>query len=824
MPLWKNAGALLTVAGAAAGLGAAAVQRAVRSPLPKTSGTLRVPGLHGQVVIDRDAWGIPHIAASHIEDLFFANGLVHAQDRFWQMELNRRVGAGRLSELFGEATVEADRFMRHLGLRRVAAEEARMLDGEHRLLLEAYCRGVCHHLSSMGSRMPLEFAIVRALPPPLLRWRPEPWTLADTLIFGKVMALSLCGNWPTELIRAAVLARIGPDRAAELEPFYAAEHPSVLGGSILPEAIARSVASAYAELQPFLAASAAAPGGFSNSWVVSGARTASGKPLLANDPHLALQMPSIWYELELNGPGFDVAGAGFPGVPGVIIGHNRRIAWGLTAAMFDVQDLVVEQINPDNPRQYRYRDAWRDGRLVREQIAVRGRAEPVVDEVLITHHGPVISPVLPDEGRAVALRWTALEPGQLSLAVLDYNRAGTWEEFVGALRHWDAPAHNFVYADVDGNIGYYAPGKVPIRSKGTGALPVPGWTGEYEWTGFVPFEELPHAFNPPSGQIVTANNKPVGDQYPYNLGNDWLAGYRAHRIAELLGDRTGLTVEEFQIMQRDLRSLPGLQAARALCTLDGVDEWERAIVSQAASWDCILSADSVGGCVCLVFQHRLLRAVFGPILGDLTELYLGTGASANVPINGFLSRSLPLLYRLLEQRDDGWFARMGAPNTSWDSALREALSSAATLLRQRLGPDVSTWRWGRINAVRFNHALGSRLPLDRLFNRGPVEMGGDDNTVAAALVPIHNPHRYGGMAASYRQIVDLANLGNAISMHTTGQSGHASAEHYDTMIQPWRTFRYHPMSLAVGDVRRELGGSLVLEASASDEKDQQKAV
>lgn len=815
MAAWtRNAGALATLLGTAAGVGALAVRRATRGPLPETSGTLRLPGLQGPVTIERDSWGIPRIQAAQAEDLFFANGFVHAQDRFWQMELNRRVGSGTLSALFGPRTIEADRLMRHLGLRRVAEEEARLLSGEALTLLFAYCRGVNAYLSAQSTRLPVEFGIIRALPPPMPRWRPDPWVIADTLVFAKVMALGLSSNWDSELVRAAVLQRLGPDRAAALEPVHGAALPVVLEGSGLPEALLRRLHASYAELHPFLVATGVGAGGFSNNWVVAGTKTASGKPLLANDPHLTLQMPSIWYEIELCGPGFDVVGASFPGAPGVIIGHNQRIAWGVTAACLDVQDLVLEQINPANPQQYRYQDQWRDGHLIREEIAVRGRRAPIVEEVLITHHGPVISAILPGEERAMALRWTALEPGTVAQSVLRYNQAANWSQFTEALRLWDVPAHNFVYADVEGNIGYYTPGKVPVRSRGTGAVPVPGWTGEYEWVGTVPFEELPHAYNPPSHQIVTANNRLVGDDYPHHLGDDWLAGYRARRITDLLDDRHDLTVEDFQRIQLDLYSLPGREAAAVLATLTGESPIEETALRYAGEWDGTLTAESIGGCVCMVFQHQLARSTFAPILGDLTESYLGLGISQIMPRNGLFSRSLPLLYQLVREHDDQWFVQMGALGRTWDGVMRESLRQTIGFLRERLGNEVSGWRWGRLNTLRFNHPLGIIPPLGRFFSRGPVKMGGDDNTVAAATLPLHSPFDRNGWAASYRQIVDLGDLSRSISMHTTGQSGHPASEHYDDMIAAWREGRYHPMSLAAGDLRRELGGRLLLEPAA----------
>ncbi len=807
----KNSAAVAGAGAALAGLGTAAARRVLRAPLPETSGTIRVPGLHGVVSIDRDAWGIPHIIASHPDDLYFGNGFVHAQDRLWQMEVNRRVGSGTLSELFGESALGADRLMRHLGLRRVAEEEERRLDPESRAAYQAYCRGVNFHLSNFKWKLPLEVIVARALPPPNLRWRPAPWEIVDSVVFGKVMALGLCSNWTSELVRAAVVERVGPTRAALLEPSYATAHPVVIPGSAPPRSLVNALMDSYAELEPFLSATGMGSSGFSNNWVVDGSRTASGKPLLANDPHLTVQIPSIWYEIELTGPGIDVAGAGLPGTPGVVIGHNQRIAWGVTAALLDVQDLVLEQINRDNRQQYLYEGAWRDGTLVRERINVRGRSEPVIEEVLVTHHGPVISPALAGENRALALRWTALSPGELGHSVLRLNRANNWEEFTEALRDWDAPSQNFVYADIDGNIGYYTPGSVPIRAKGDGMLPVPGWTGEYEWTGYVPFEELPHAYNPPSHQVVTANNRLVDSDYPHNLGNDWLAGYRAQRITDLLGTRTDLTIDDFKAIQLDVLSLPGKEAAAILRDMRGVTEQERDALSLVREWDGLLTSESGGGCVCLTFQHFLLRAVFEPILGDVTETYLGTGASILAPRNGFFSRSIPLVYDLARKRDDAWFGRLGVKGLTWDSVFRTALTNCMVFLNERLGPTVSSWRWGRLNRLGFNHVLGTRSPLDRFFNRGPVEMGGDDNTVAAAFMPLHSPFDKNGWGASYRQLVDLGALGQSLSMHTTGQSGHVGSPHYDDMIEAWRAGRYHPRSMPIGDVRRELGGHLTLD-------------
>ena len=812
MTAWlRSAGAAALAGTAVAGAAAGLTRSILRRSLPETSGSIRVPGLHGVVTIDRDAWGIPHLTASNLEDLYFGNGFVHAQDRLWQMELSRRVSAGRLSELFGRLALDADRLMRRMGLRRVAELEVARLPSDIRDLYKAYCRGVNFAVSGLSGRWPIEFGIVRAMPPPRPRWRPEPWTIADSLAYGKLMAFGLGLNWSSELVRAALLAKLGPPRAAALEPVYPAGSPVVLPSAGIPPGLASSLLEAYAELEPFLAASGVGAGGFSNNWVVDGSRTASGKPLLANDPHLGLQMPSIWYEIELNGPGFEVTGAGFPGTPGVVIGHNSRMAWGITSSPIDAQDLVIEQINPNARHEYMFEGKWHEGRIVRETIAVRGRSVPVVEDVLVTRHGPIVSAATDPDKYALALRWTALTPGDLGRAVAGINRAGSWAEFVAALRHWDAPTQNFVYADVDGNIGYYTPGTVPIRSKGDGSLPVPGWTGEYEWTGSVPFHELPHQYNPADHQIVTANHRLTGSDYPHFLGNEWLAGYRAQRITDLLGKRTDLTVDDFRQMQLDVYSIPGREAAALLQQVTGRTETECAVLARARDWDGQLTHDTVGGCICLVFQHHLLRAVFEPILGEITEAYLGTGTSVVRPRNGFFSRSIPFVYELARSRDDTWFERMGVPGNTWDAVLHRALSDTVSFLTIQLGSDVSTWRWGRLNRLSFHHPLGQWPLLDRWLSRGPFELGGDDNTIAAAFLPLHSPFDRNGWSASYRLIVDLGSLDRSLSMHTTGQSGHPASPHYDDMIAAWREGRYHPMSLPAGDVRRELGGHLVLE-------------
>ncbi|MGQ0548876.1 MAG: penicillin acylase family protein, partial [Armatimonadota bacterium] len=446
----------------------------VRRAFPQTSGTLGVPGLTRPVEVIRDRWGIPHLFAQSSRDLLFAQGFVHAQDRLWQMELNRRAASGRLSEIFGEAALPTDRFLRTIGLRRAATAHLTSLSAQSRANLEAYAAGVNAFIQGAGGRLPIEFTILRV--------KPEPWSPVDTLTYGKLMAWVLGGDWRAEILREHLHARFGERALERLWP----EDPQ--SPVIAPEATGTSPPAQDLPGRPGVPvprgrrAQADPPpdgppivtgrqGLGSNNWVVAADRTTSGGPLLANDPHLEGQMPSIWYLMHLNDDRHSMAGATFPGVPGVIIGHNRDIAWGLTNANPDVQDLFVERFDPNDPSRYLYKGQWVPATVIRESIKVKGRTYPVIEVVRITRNGPVINTVVRGLNAYMAIRWTALESSSIVEAVDAINRASSWEEFREAMRAWDAPSQNFVFAHRNGDIGYQMPGRIPIRTKGTGAQP-----------------------------------------------------------------------------------------------------------------------------------------------------------------------------------------------------------------------------------------------------------------------------------------------------------------------------------------------------------------
>ncbi len=762
----------------------------VRRSWPDIKGTLRLPGLQGAVEVYRDPMGIPHIYASNLHDLFLAQGFVHAQDRFWQMEFWRRIGSGRLAELLGESALESDRFIRTVGWHRTAAQELEMLDAETLAVLQAYADGVNAYLSTTDiSRLSLEFDILALTGVDFVA---EPWTPLNTLTWAKVMAWDLGGNMRDELLRAEIIVRLGGRAAETLMPPYSDKYPVI---------VRHPLASATLDSVPEAAFTAgwALGGGKdlgSNNWVVAGTRTESGKPILANDPHLGIQMPSIWYEIGLHcqpvtdACPVDVVGASFAGAPGVIIGHNAYIAWGVTNLGPDVQDLFIERLNPENPNQYEYQGRWLDMEIVREEIRVAGRDEPEVVHVRITRHGPIINDVIGGTEeewsfgwQPLALSWTALEPGTLMRAVMLLDRARSWEEFREALRYWDVPSQNFVYADVEGNIGYQAPGRIPIRAQGDGSVPVPGWTGQYEWVGTIPFDRLPRAFNPPEGYIVTANNAVVDERYPYFLSRDWEPGYRAQRIIDLIEADPALSVADMQVVQGDSSPLWAQEVLPYVLALTTADPRLTQAIALLRAWDGRASRDSAGAALFESFRLHLVRRTFEDELGER----LLRKAAVNLMV---------ALEDLLPNETSPWFDdRDTQAVENRDAILLEALDDAVEELSQRLGDDMNSWRWGDLHTATFeNQSLGQsgiRL-IEMIFNRGPVEV---DGTIATVNNTGYDPAEPYGVAIvpSYRQIIDLSNLTFSVSMHTTGQSGHAFHPHYADMIDFWRNIQYHPM-------------------------------
>ncbi len=750
--------AVVAAAVVAAGAGGVYV---VRRSFAPTTGTVSVRGLNDAVEVIRDRWGIPHIYAKHAHDLFFAQGYVHAQDRLWQMEMSRRTASGQLSELFGETTLQTDRFLRTIGLRRIAEATIHGLTAEGRENLEAYAQGVNAFIKGSGGGLPIEFV--------LLRFRPEPWTPIDTIAYGKLMSWVLGSDWRAEILRQQLYTRFGDEGLRRLMPDYPADAPIIVPN--LPGAGATDFD--HLRTLPGLGL-ASLPGVGSNNWVVGGSRTDTRSPLLANDPHLEASMPSVWHIMHLSGGGYDVAGATFPGVPGVIIGHNRDIAWGVTNANPDVQDLFIERFHPDDPTRYLNRGEWIAARIIREEIKVKGRRTPVVEQIRWTRHGPIINTVVRGLDATLAMRWTAQDSSTLSDAVDGINRATTWAAFRDALRLWDSPSQNFVFAHRNGEIGYQMPGRVPLRASGHGAVPVPGWTTEFDWKGAIAFEQLPYR-HARDGSIVTANNRIAPPGYPFFLGREWDPGFRARRIAEMLNNGTA-SVDGFKRIQRDVMSLPGREVVDALKTVKIGDAALQPFVRELLQWDGVLDPQSRPAAVYEAFLSALLTEVFKGPLDD--AVFARYRRHRDAPMLSLLA--------LLRTPDSGWWR--GSRDEVVTTALREAVRD----LTNRLGPSHDQWRWGRLHQPIFVHPLGRIKALAWIFNVTPPEVGGDGFTVNNGGFDPEEPFQQ-RIVASYRQILDLSNWDRSLVIHTTGQTGLPFHKHYRDFAPLWARGEYVPL-------------------------------
>ncbi len=801
----KKSSPLLTaglVAGAVSGLAGAAYYWLLRRPLAQQSGKLRLDGLQAPVEIIRDRWGIPHIYAQNHPDLIFAQGYVHAQDRLWQMEFNRRLVAGRLSEILGPVSLDLDRWMRALRMRRTAEQEAALLDESERQMLEAYALGVNARIAQ--GKLPVEFT--------LLGFQPEPWIPADTLAWPKMMAWTLCVNWESEILRALLAARLGPEKAAELEPDYEPGMPYVIPEGVSYSCLSSQPLQRAGKLRPFLGP-AARQGLGSNNWVLAGSRTASGMPLLANDMHLGLTIPAVWYENHLEAGDLRLSGITFPGIPQIVAGHNGHVAWGFTNGFPDVQDLYLEHLRRTDSGtvQYEYQGEWLDAQVVPELIHVKGGLS-VTEEVIINRHGPIINSLSPELAgeTPLALRWTALEPNNIMAALAGMNQARDCRQFTQALRHWNVPAQNVVSADIHGNIAYSLPGKIPIRAKGDGRLPVPGWTGEYEWLGYIPFEELPHMFNPPTGFIATANNRVADEGYPYFLSVDYVGPGRISRIQELILSQQAIDPAFIARMHTDQVSTIARRAAQEIGSLSSPDPELQIILRRFQEWDGSLSAESCEATVYQTFLMLLAHHLLDPLLGDLAPHYLGKGITPVLAEGSMLAEHAHAwITRLLHEPASPWWDQ-GTGETR-QSVMLTVLRQAVDQLKEELGPDSRNWAWGRLHQLSLSHVLGAKKPLDRLFNRGPFPLGGDSDTIWAAGMARFSQQTGTMVGPPFRFIADLQDLGRSLGQLLPGQSGQPTSPHYSDNLQAWLKGEYHPMCFHRPDVLAHAAATLTLQ-------------
>ena len=810
---------------------------------PQIDGEIHLDGLKGPVDIYRDPMGIPNIYATTQHDLFFAQGYIHAQDRFWQMDAWRHIGSGRLSEMFGKGQLETDTFLRTLGWRITAEQEYAELDDDSKAILNSYADGVNAYLQDHDTTaLSLEYAVLGLLSPD---YKIEKWTPINSLTWGKAMAWDLRGNMGEEIERAVLRKTLSPEQVAELYPGYPQDHPVIVNkigentsqtqnqtsqfvfDTQLAGLDLTRLSDQVAVLDSVLGPKGDGIG--SNSWAVSGSRTATGMPLLANDPHLSIQMPSIWYQVGLHcmpaseACPYSVAGFSFAGVPGVIIGHNEKIAWGFTNVGPDVMDLYVEKVNPENPNQYEVNGQWVDFETRTETINIVG-GEPIEVTVKLTRHGPVISESygpLKDQGdpkdkefeafkdRAgidlpqnyvIALKWTALAPSTPFKAIWGFDRAQGWDDFRDAARNFHVPAQNLLYADVEGNIGYQMPGDIPIRAKGDGTLPVPGWTDEYEWTGLIPFEDLPYTLNPEEGYIATANNQVPPADYSDFITHDWDYGFRAQRIVDMIRNAPGkIDIAYIQSMQGDAFDANGPIFVPMLLSLKELPENQAEAQNLLKDWDYQDRAASGAAAVFNAFWRHFLQNTFND---QLPERYWPDGGS----------------------RWNEIMRHMDGSSTWWDDVsttdkvetrediIRKSFEQGVAELEDIFGKDISSWNWGVMHASTFrNGTLGESGvgPIEALFNRGPYPTSGGEAIVNATGWSVRDGYETNWLP-SMRMIVDLGDLTKSVTVHTTGQSGHAYSQHYADMAPLWAGIEYYPMYWSEQQVTSNTEGHLVL--------------
>jgi penicillin amidase len=763
--------------------------------------TVTVTGLHNSVTVRRDERGIPYIEAANDEDLYFGQGYATASDRLWQMDVQRRAARGELAEIFGQAALNEDKRHRTLGFARVLDDTAAHLPSNLKLALDAYANGVNAYLASLTDKtLPPEFLI--------LQYKPRPWTPADSIAVGQLDVMrAAMASLPKDK-RDALLPEISPlDVLVVGKDRKTAKTNGAGNSSVLPESLRPSaqILAAVQEMTESAQRSQELRGLIdqadtfqaSNNWVVSGKHTVSGKPLLANDPHIPASAPSVWYLTELSAPGMHVAGVTFPGAPGIIIGHNDHIAWGCTNLGPDVQDLYIEKFDPANPRRYMTPQGWRDAEVRHEEIKVRkgftsAETDTVALDVTITRHGPI---TLERDSQRYALRWTALDSTLNDVAAfLGANRASNWKEFTAALSNYGGATQNFVYADVDGHIGYYGAGKIPIRKSGDGSVPYDGSTDAGEWTGWIPFDKLPHSFDSPSGIIVTANQRIAGNDYPYSLTHSWAQPYRARRIFDLLNQKPKLTTDDFRKIQGDVYSIGLTSFARDSAKilksqLPADDQKLRDSVEALEKWNGEVNADSSVAPLAFqmraAFRSRILTAALGP---DLVKTYTWVNFETTVD-------------RLISEQAKDWLPKEFG---SYAELLRACYADARQALTKNPGADETKWKWGEMVKVRFSHQLAAAPLVGLQFTIQPFPQNG-----VGSLGPTVNV----GSSVSMRLIADPSDWDKTQHGITLGESGIPSSPQWKDQLEDWRnvTPRTFPFTKnAIEGATKEL---LILEPS-----------
>lgn len=754
----------------------------VTKSFTENNGELVVSGLHNSVKIYRDEFGVPHIFASDEYDLFFSQGYTHAQDRLWQMDLSRRAGEGRLSEIFGPSTIKFDKMLKTVGFKRIALQLLQQINPKSKEILGAYSDGVNAFIRAHKGKFPIEFD--------MLNYEPEEWTPIHSLMISRLMAWELNISWHVDVALGELVAKLGEQKASEVFPTYPENGPVIVAGLTNQHlSPLRNFVSVHNQFKQFFGTNGTHIG--SNSWVVAPQKSASGRAIIANDPHLGLSQPAKWYEIHLHGGIVNVAGVSLPGTPLVVIGHNQNVAWGLTNVMADDADFYFEKTDSLGGDTYLYKGEWKEIEIIPDTVWVKDSTE-IPFTIRRTHHGPAINEIYPLENISssnfITMKWTGFEMSDELYALYLVNTSKDWQSFLNGVKEFTVPGQNFVYADIHGNIGYHPGVRLPKRVNNNPTLPFIGWTGENDWLGFIPFEQLPSLFNPPEGFIATANNKTT-NSINYHIANLWEPPSRIQRIREVLQSKTLFEVSDFKQLQNDHFSFFAKDITpyiiSAYKTLPENDPAIETAINYFNNWNFVMSKDDVPTTIFEVFFNHLLQNIYQDEMGD--ELFNQYIFLANMPYRVTVS--------MLGDTSSTWFDDTTTPNIETrDDIIRKSMAETLKELSGKFGNEMKEWRWGRLHTLTFKHPFGDIKVLQSIFNIGPIEVGGSGTTVNNGEYHFTEPYEM-TLGPSMRSIVDFSNINGALSVIPSGQSGQPLHKHYSDQMPLWKNGEYHTVPI-----------------------------
>ncbi|MCA9954556.1 MAG: MFS transporter [Anaerolineales bacterium] len=772
----------------------------LRRALPQTDGNLALTGLQEEVRVVRDEWGTVHIYADNEHDLFFAQGFVTAQDRMFQMEVFRRSPSGRMAEIVGEQAVFIDTFNRNMLMRETAELIWEQMDDEARTVLQAYTDGVNAYLEENKNSLPIEYT--------LLRFKPEPWTPVDSIVWGNAISLQLSANRRLELIRGQVYAAVGQEGMEFLFPYTADDSPITVPAEVNGYAgLDKIDLTPLLQLDDVLGNPQSGIG--SNGWVVDGSMTESGDPIVANDIHIGLTMPSIWHAVGLHGGRFDVIGFTLPGVPGIVTGHNANIGWGITSLGSDSEDYYIERLDDVvKPTQYQYDGEWLDLEHIQQTIEVRG-SDPVTVDFYVTQHGPIMNFILenPTFAHPMAMRWVQHDGSTLFTSILKLNMASNWDEFRDALQYWDSPGQNIFYADREGNIGVQIAGKIPIRPNDNGRLPVPGWTSENEWIGYIPYDEMPRSYNPAQGYLLSANHRVEPEGYPYYISDGYTPGYRAQQIEDLLNEYAPLTIEDMDLIQEDTYSPQAALMMPYLSVITANSPLEEEALDTLLNWNLHTDIEGAGTSIYEAWQMRLLTNIITDDLGnDTAALYISGHYVRHA------TQQMPMLVKLMEDPNNSWWDNKNTPEVETrDDIIQQSFEEAVAWVTRLQGDDIANWDWGRIHTVTFPHQPFDQVPfLRKYFNSNTYPMRGGNFSVYTNSYDWSNPFTV-WIVSSARHITDMGNFSNSVMLGSTGQNMNLLSPHREDVVQLWQQGLPFPMSYSEADVEAVTESTLILQ-------------